>query len=100
MLIDDNDIDLFIHQKLIKFVNPKCCIKSFSNVRDALDQIKLTFESNVQNFPDFILLDLNIPLFDGFYFIEESEFITLLSEKKPLIIILTCSVDPVVYRKH
>lgn len=94
ILIDDNDIDLFIHQKLIKFVNPNCRITNFSSGRDTLDYLKLILANNIQNIPDFILLDLNMPLFNGFDFLEEFELITLHIKDKPEILIVTCSINP------
>ena len=70
IIIDDSELDCFVIQKIIKrtFKNPD--IISFQNAGHALDAIK---EQGVKSNPIIILLDIQMPLMNGFEFIEEFE---------------------------
>lgn len=66
MLIDDNEIDIFINKRLLEFNNFSHKILSACSGREALDQLK-----NRNNPPDVIFLDLNMPVINGFRFLNE-----------------------------
>ena len=66
MLVDDNEIDIFITKRLLEFNNFSKNISAACSGRDALEQLK-----NHQNLPDVIFLDLNMPVIDGFRFLNE-----------------------------
>jgi CheY-like chemotaxis protein len=66
MLIDDNEIDIFINKRLLEFNNFSRNILSACSGREALELLK-----NNQNLPDVIFLDLNMPVIDGFRFLKE-----------------------------
>jgi len=70
IIIDDSELDCFVIQKVIEraFKNPE--IISFQNANNALDAIK---EQGVKTKPTIILLDIQMPLMNGFQFIEEFE---------------------------
>lgn len=70
IIIDDSELDCFVIQKVIKraFKNPD--IICFQNASLALDTIK---EHGVKTNPTIILLDIQMPLMNGFQFIEEFE---------------------------
>lgn len=67
LLIDDNDIDRFIHSKLL--VHHKICerVEHCSNAREALSFLESCKSNEV---PKLILLDLMMPEMDGFGFLE------------------------------
>jgi len=70
IIVDDSELDCFVIQKVIEraFKNPD--IVSFQNANHALDAIK---EQGVKTNPAIILLDIQMPLMNGFQFIEEFE---------------------------
>lgn len=86
MLIDDNKIDLFINQKIIEKAKIHSIIKTFSSAVSAIDYLKSLkslknkTSSSIDNVPDIIFLDINMPEMDGFQFI--SEFNKLMIKKK------------------
>ena len=66
ILIDDNEIDLLLHHKIIELASPNTPISSFTNGEDALTYLKST------NQPEsyIILLDIKMPVMDGFQFLD------------------------------
>ena len=90
-LIDDDEIYIFTTKKLINKVGFCEEIAVFQNGKEAIDAIKFTLR-NKNELPDVILLDLNMPIMDGWQFLDE--FIRIKSEKQIKIYIVSSSVDP------
>jgi CheY-like chemotaxis protein len=69
--IDDNETDRFIAERYLKnlLVNPDVML--FSNAQDAIDKLMNFGQSNTNELPDYILLDLNMPYVDGWAFLDE-----------------------------
>lgn len=87
LLIDNNDVDLFINQKILENFGVKH-IKSFKNAKDALCYLS---ETNI--YYQFILLDIYLPLTTGFEFIDK--FIEIgLHKKNGEICLLSASINP------
>lgn len=66
-------------------------IVSFYNPQTALDELKNN-ASNPSQLPDVILLDLNMPVLDGWQFLDEFELVDF--TKKIVIFIVSSSIDP------
>jgi CheY-like chemotaxis protein len=97
MLIDDNEIDNFISQKMIEECNFAEHIYINTNATSALEFLKnleRLDEKGKALFPDIIFLDLNMPIIDGYQFINEFEKLSKSLISKTKIIILTTSVSP------
>ncbi|WP_367752012.1 response regulator [Flavobacterium sp. WC2430] len=90
-LIDDDKLSIRLMSMLIS--KNKFCeeIISFSNPQVALDILKENC-NDPQKLPDVILLDLNMPILDGWQFLDE--FILLPLKKDISIFIVTSSIDP------
>jgi CheY-like chemotaxis protein len=97
MLIDDNDIDNFINEKIIngRFFAENVYIHS--NTMSALDFLKKMIYSNNTPLepavPAYIFLDINMPIMDGFYFLEEFEKFPSEFKLQIKIIMLTSSTN-------
>ncbi|AUC75587.1 response regulator [Olleya sp. Bg11-27] len=89
-IIDDDPIYAFAVQKLFKMNNfsNKCVV--FKNGQEALEGL-----NNIHNrhgaLPDLILLDINMPIMDGWQFLEVYKSTSL--HKKTPIFITSSSVD-------
>lgn len=74
VLIDDNKIDCFINQKIISIADKNIITKIFNNANTALDYITKTLKGSefetLFNI-DLILLDINMPVMNGFEFLDE-----------------------------
>ena len=70
IIIDDSELDCFVIQKVIERAFKNRDIICFQNANYALDAIK---EQGVKTTPTIILLDIQMPLMNGFQFIEEFE---------------------------
>ncbi|MBI1221951.1 MAG: response regulator [Bacteroidetes bacterium] len=88
MLVDDNEIDLFLHEKLIRLSGISDSVISFTTAREALSYLE---KNNTQ--PDIILLDIQMPEMDGFDFLKAYEQITNLNFDITQIFMVSSSLD-------
>ncbi|UII30100.1 response regulator [Fulvivirga ulvae] len=88
MLIDDNEIDLFINQKVIELCRFTRRIITYHSGREALEYLLSATEADI---PDLIFLDLNMPLIDGFRFLYEFSTFPDHVRNKASVIVLTSS---------
>ncbi|WP_070138563.1 response regulator [Crocinitomix algicola] len=68
MLVDDSEVDAFLVEEVLKSSNLFDRIDIYDNSSEALNFILNTSDS--QSLPDLILLDINMPVIDGFEFID------------------------------
>ncbi len=81
-IIDDDSMALFLAEKIFEYELPGIAVKSFENV-DA----SLSYLSNNKDTKRLILVDLNMPLKDGWCFLENYQA----DASKDLIFILSSS---------
>ena len=69
-IVDDDEIYTFLLKKTLKKMDICNDISIYINGHEAIDSIKQLIESK-KTLPDIILLDINMPLLDGWEFLVE-----------------------------
>jgi CheY-like chemotaxis protein len=69
-IIDDNAMDCWIAEKVIRRTNAEVQVLTFKDARQAFQQLSQTVHENKSGKPEFILLDLVMPGMNGWEFIE------------------------------
>jgi len=89
LFVDDDPLFHYIYFKIIKFLGVDCDVRTAFNGQDALDIIS----SNQYNqfIPDYIFVDLNMPIMDGFRFIQRFHALQVPGKEDTMIIVLTSS---------
>lgn len=88
LIVDDDPITRFIHATLVESLTVKTSCYQAMNGKDALSVLS-TMDEHVNNI---ILLDINMPIMDGFEFIEA--FQKLSNKEKTKIVIVSSSQNP------
>jgi CheY-like chemotaxis protein len=92
LLVEDDPITILVCDRIIKMNDFSEVVKSCENGRRALDFLK---ECSVAGtLPDIIFLDINMPVMNGWDFLEELEEIKATLSMLPRIFILSSTVDP------
>jgi len=92
LLVDDDEINNFISIKLIKKALLNTDITACLNGRFAIDQLLEIKQKDPEKLPDFILLDINMPIMNGWEFLEEYNKLNIDPEGKTKIFIISSSV--------
>ena len=92
-IVDDDDIFVFQTTKIIEQTNLVDLIKVFGNGLDAINFLKEN-KNNVDALPDIILLDLSMPIMNGWQFLEEYNKLNPTIGKKITIYICSSSISP------
>lgn len=95
-LIDDNSVDNFVHKKMIELNKFASQVRTFVKAKDALYYLSEIDDLNYNEhlIPSIIFLDLNMPLINGFQFLELYEKLPSIIHSKCKIVILTSSLNP------
>lgn len=96
MLLDDNELDNFINQKTIEaiyFASKVYVNTSSKSAFEFLSNLEISGADTNSIFPEVIFIDINMPMIDGFQFIEN--FKKTFPEKfnSMKVVILTSSVS-------
>ena len=97
MLIDDNEIDNLINQKMIEAANICDFIYTHSGAKSAIEflkNIQKLGEEGKKVMPEVIFLDIDMPLMDGFQFLDEFDTLTDDTKERCKIVMLTSSINP------
>jgi CheY-like chemotaxis protein len=95
MLIDDSELDNFINEKTLEANHFAKKIYVHTSAKSALEFLQnlVTMGSEYADiYPKVIFIDINMPMMDGFQFIDQYKKTTESSLQKPKLVILTSSV--------
>lgn len=104
MLVDDNDTDNFISKRIIEITKFAQRVEVKNSGKSALDYLREN-QDKVEDLPNLIFLDINMPIVDGFVFLYEFEKFNETIKDKCKVIILSSSdnkrdIDKIVNNNH
>ncbi len=91
LLVDDNDIDNYINNHIVKKsqITEKITVKNSAvKALEFLEEIK----ENEEEFPDLVFLDISMPIINGFGFLDELIKLPLVIDQKCSIVMLSLTV--------
>ncbi len=92
LLVDDDEINNFISIKLIKKALLSTEIAACLNGKFAIEQLIEMQKKGVDKLPDYILLDINMPIMNGWEFLDEYIRLNIDPVGKTKIFIISSSV--------
>ena len=92
LLVDDDEINNFISIKLIKKALLNTEIMACLNGKFAIDQLVELQRQDINKLPDYILLDINMPIMNGWEFLDEYKRLNIDPLGKTKIYIISSSV--------
>ena len=95
-LIDDDPVFIFAIKSIFKMSNVCKNFSVYNDGEEAINGLQQTIASG-KDIPELILLDINMPIMDGWQFLDE--FIKLKTSKKITLYIVSSSVDPIDFIK-
>lgn len=96
LLIDDNDIDNFINRKLLERL---AFSENITEVQSGSAALTLLKQMEEKDLPDYIFLDIHMPIMDGFEFLLEFENLSAFVRNKCKVVVVSSSVDPLDYER-
>lgn len=94
-IIDDDNMYINLIKKIIDFKKLSENLLIFKNGKEALQYFKPIVENiSEETFPEIILLDLNMPVMDGWKFLEEFTKMKTGKEVKTTLYIVSSSINP------
>lgn len=91
LLVDDNEADNYLSRRVIERFTECRVLNVVSNGQEALDFLAAINPVTLEGAPDLILLDINMPLIDGWQFLELFERFPEPMRRHSMIAILTGS---------
>jgi CheY-like chemotaxis protein len=92
LLVDDDEINNFISIKLIKKALLNTEIMACLNGKFAIEQLSEIQRKDPSKLPDYILLDINMPIMNGWEFLDEYKRLNIDPLGKSKIFIISSSV--------
>lgn len=98
LLIEDDPITIMVCDRIIKMTGFAEQVQSKENGQEAIKYIKSIIEDET-TFPEIIFLDINMPVMNGWDFLQEFDALKSKIPALPRIFILSSTVDPEDYKR-
>lgn len=92
LLVDDDEATNYVNKMLLEDMEVAHRVLVANNGREALALIKQ--ECEVQCCPTLILLDINMPVMNGFEFMEAYHELEVAHQQSVVVVMLTTSLNP------
>ena len=98
LLVDDNESDNFIHKRVLEKAAIANHIEIAMNGKEALEFLTTLGKCDQSEYlycqPELIFLDINMPVMDGWEFLEEYQKLEAVQKGKIVFVMLTTSLNP------
>lgn len=91
-IIDDDNMYQMLLSRTIRKINDQLNIVSFTNGEEALEHFKELFNQN-STLPDLVLVDINMPVLDGWQFLDDLEIIRPGYKNEIPVYLISTSLD-------
>lgn len=92
-LIDDDEVFVFLTKKLIAQTEQAVILETYINGQEAIDRLR-EISADESALPDLVLLDLNMPVMDGWEFLNAFQEVEFSAPEKIHLYIVTSSISP------
>jgi len=92
LVIDDDEINNFLCQKVIQLSGFSDSVITCQSADEGLSRLNESVDQNSNTIPDIIFLDINMPLKNGWDFLNDFDSIATKIDKKVNIFMLSSSV--------
>ena len=99
LLVEDDPITVLVCERITKLAGFTELFHSESNGLAAIEYLQTTAKENPESLPELIFLDINMPIMNGWEFLESFDAVGPLFSRIPIIYILSSTVDPEDQRK-
>lgn len=94
LIIDDDPLTANLHKTFIKKFGVSHQVETITSGEQALQLIKNCIQSqNEDKIPQLILLEVDMPMTDGFHFLEAYQNLEFKNKDSVAVVALTCSVS-------
>jgi CheY-like chemotaxis protein len=93
LLVDDDPATNFLHTLILRGMHCTESIKTVLNGKEALEYLRAA-HAGEHPVPELVFLDINMPVTNGWEFLEEYETLPLEQRSKTVIVMLTTSLNP------
>ena len=93
LLVEDDPITILICKRIIQFTGFSEEVIALNNGQEALHYLHQMLNQTVEKMPEIIFLDLNMPVMNGWEFLDQFMVLLPTIEKPPLIYILSSTID-------
>ncbi|MGF1565314.1 MAG: response regulator [Flavobacteriales bacterium] len=90
-IVDDSEVDIFILNRALRSIGLSGEVCTYRHGKEAFDAVMERINAGEQ-LPDIILLDVNMPVWDGWDFLEALKTVTV--EKPPHVYVMSSSHEP------
>lgn len=94
LLVDDQEADNFLHARVIRKMGCAETVTAKLNGREAIDYLTREVEGGIPLPPDIIFLDLNMPVMNGWEFLDAYEQLDSEQHAGVVVVMLTTSLNP------
>ena len=94
LIIDDDPLTAYLHETFIKKFGVSHQVETVTSGDQALQHIKNCIQSeNEEKIPQLILLEVDMPMADGFNFLEAYQHMEFKNKNSVAVVALTCSLS-------